>query len=351
MKPVIICGGIGSKMWPESRQKSPKHFLPLINGKSLFELNWDALREKFAAEEIFLQTNAVQAEIAKKLVPEIVEENIFIEPEMRNQGPATGFAAAQLIRRGFGDEPFMLIQADLIRTPNEKYLEMIEEADKIARSGNKYMTGGVKPPFAIMGVDYMIAGKTVSEGQVKIMEVDKFLWRDSKEKVEEYFKSGIALTHWNHSCMTPNNMMAMFKKYKPEWYQPLMNMVNGGDTAAEYSAMPKGPIEDVTQNVFNNHEALVIELPFEVVDFGTWESLDRYLTENNLYNQSKNSIEIDSKNNFVRMPSDKTVAIIGMENLVVIDTGDAILITTKDKTGRVGEVVEKLKADGKNELL
>ena len=71
MKPVIICGGVGTKMWPMSRSASPKHFLPLIDGKSLFEINWEVLRKKFKADEIFLQTNAVQAEIAKKLVPEI----------------------------------------------------------------------------------------------------------------------------------------------------------------------------------------------------------------------------------------------------------------------------------------
>src|SRR5690606_26711850 len=106
MKTVIICGGIGSKMWPMSRITMPKHFLPFINGKSLFQLNYEALRKKFVSEEIFLQTNEVQAKIAKNLIPEIIDENIFVEPEMRNQGPATGFAAAQLIKRGFGDEPF-----------------------------------------------------------------------------------------------------------------------------------------------------------------------------------------------------------------------------------------------------
>ena len=93
MKAVIICGGIGSKMWPMSRSSMPKHFLPLIGNKSLFELNYEALRKKFGPEEIFLQTNEVQAKIAKSLKPEIPEENIFAEPEMRNQGPATGSAA------------------------------------------------------------------------------------------------------------------------------------------------------------------------------------------------------------------------------------------------------------------
>jgi len=122
--------------------EKPKQFLPLIGGKSLFELNWETLRKKFRAEEIYIQTNEVQAEIVKELVPEVAEENIFIEPEMRNHGPATGLAAAQLMKRGFGDEPFMLVQVDDIRVPGEKFLETIEVCDKLARETNKYITGG-----------------------------------------------------------------------------------------------------------------------------------------------------------------------------------------------------------------
>ena len=145
MKAVIICGGIGSKMWPESRQKSPKQFLPLVGDKSLFQLNWEALRLKFKPEEIFLQTNALQAEIAKKQVPEILVDNVFIEPEMRNQGPATGFAAASLIKRGFGDEAFMLVQADVMRKPEEKFIEMLEVMGGLAAESKDYITGGIKP--------------------------------------------------------------------------------------------------------------------------------------------------------------------------------------------------------------
>lgn len=351
MKPVIICGGIGSKMWPMSRSSMPKHFLPLIDGKSLFELNWEALRLKFKPEEIFLQTNEVQAEIAKKIVPEIVAENVFIEPEMRNQGPATGFAAAQLIKRGLGDEPFMLIQTDLLRLPKEKFFEMIDVCDDLVKKENKYITGGVKPKFAIMGIDYMIAGKKVTANNgINVFEVDKFLWRDTKEKVEEYVTSGLAMTHWNHSCITPNRLMEMFKKYKMEWYEPLMAISQGGDVVSNYAAMPKGPIEDVTQNAFNNGEALVVELPYECVDFGTWESVSLYLKENGQYKE-ENVINIDSGENFIKAPIGKTVAVIGVEDLVIIDTGDALLVTKKDQTGKVGQVVDKLKEENKTELL
>lgn len=350
MKPVIICGGIGTKMWPMSRSASPKHFLPLIDGKSLFEINWEVLRKRFRADEIFLQTNAVQAEIAKNLVPEIIDENIFIEPETRNQGPATGFAAAQLIRKGFGNEPFMLIQADLLRLPEEKFLEMVDVCDDLVKKENKYITGGVKPKFAIMGIDYMIAGKKVADDGMSVFEVDKFLSRDEREKVEGYVNSGVAMAHWNHTCITPNRLMEMFKKYKMDWYEPLMAIIAGGDVAENYAAMPKGPIEDVTKNAFENNEALVVELPFECVDFGTWESVDVYVKEKGQYYEEE-TINIDSSDNFIKAPKGKMVATIGVEGLVIVDTGDALLVMKREESGKVGQIVDKLKEDNKTHLL
>lgn len=355
MKPVIICGGVGTKMWPASRQKMPKHFLPLINDKSLFQWNWNSLRKKFDVEDIYIQTTQNQVELVKLQAPEVLDNNIFVEPEMKNHGPATGFAVAMLYKVD-PDEPFMLVQVDDLRIPEEKFFEMMDVCDKLARETGKYITGGFRPNFAITGNDWLIKGDRVSEhGSVGVFKVDKFLWRgggeNAKKQAEEYLKEGKALLHTNHTCMTPRNFMEMFKKYRMDWYIPLMAMINGADIVEEYAKMPKGPIEDVTQHVHEAGESLVAELPFDWIDIGTWEFTDKYLKESKLYKQDENIIEVDSKDNFYRLPEGKTVAVIGVDNIVVVDTGDALLICKKDQSGRVGEVVEKLKMDGKNELL
>jgi len=348
MKPVIICGGVGSKMWPESRQKSPKHFLPLLNGKSLFELGWETLRKKFSAEEIFLQTNAQQAEIAMSLVPEILRENVFIEPEMRNQGPATGFAAAQLVKRGFGDEPFILVQADVLREPGEKFLDMIGEMDKLAKINDKYITGGFVPETIVRGVDYLVKGELVSsETGVKIYEVADYIDRSEEEKIKEYLGTDKLLLHANHTAMTPNNLLKMYQKYKAEWCGPLVNIAGEGDVVAEYAKMPKAGIEEVTKQVYKNGEALVVELPFKWIDFGTWESLANY--QDSVGSYKFEGMEVEAKGNYVR--SKKYVALIGVEDLVVVETDDAILVMKKDQSGKVGQVVDKLKEEEKINLL
>lgn len=351
MKTVIICGGIGSKMWPMSRVTMPKHFLPLINGKSLFQLNYEALRKKFGPEEIFLQTNEVQAKIAKSLISEIVDDNIFVEPEMRNQGPATGFAAAQLIKRGFGDEPFILVQADVLREPDEKFLDMIGEQEKLGRAGDKYITGGFVPQSIVRGVDYLVKGNLVSEENgVRIFEVADYIDRTEEEKIKQYLGTDKLLLHANHTSMTPNNLLKMYQKYKPEWYEPLVAIANNGDVVSEYGKMPKAGIEEVTKLVYKNGEALVVELPFNWVDFGTWESVANYMKEKGTY-QPEDVLELGGGENFVYRKDKKYVAMIGVENLVVVDTGDALLIMKKENSGRVGEVVDTLKAENRTELI
>lgn len=350
MRPVIICGGIGSKMWPESRQKSPKHFLPLLNGRSLFEINWEILRKDYKAEEIFLQTNQQQAEMAMGLVPEIVRENVFIEPEMRNQGPATGFAAAMLVKRGYGDEPFILVQADVLREPGEKFLIMIGAMDKLARSNDKYITGGFCPKTVVRGVDYLVKGRLMSEeGGVKIFEVADYIDRTEEERIKQYLGTDKLLLHANHTAMTPKNLMKMYQKYKMEWYEPLVKIAGGGEVAAEYAKMPKAGIEEVTKEVYKKGEAVVVELPFEWIDFGTWESVGNYIKNQESKIKDEDIIEIDSKNNYVR--AKKMVALIGVEDLIVVDTADGLLIMKNDQSGKVGQIVDKLKEGGRTELL
>lgn len=345
MIPVIICGGFGTKLWPISRENKPKHFLKLIDGKSLFQLNYEALRTKFDPTEIFVSTNENQAAFAQKIVPEIPVENYILEPEMRNQGPATGLVAAVLYKKGFTDEPFMIIQADVLREPVDGLIKMMEDCDSIARREDRYITGGFKPEYPVMGVDYLIKGERISSGdEIGTYKVAKFVWRSTKEETEELIKQEGALVHTNHTCMTPRNMLEMFREYKTEWYEPLMRIANGGDIKTEFVKMPPGPIEDVTQEVHVAGKSIVVEQPFRWVDFGTFESLSRYLVEKGLYKQPDNIVDLDGGDNFVWLDDqNKIVTMIGMEKIVVVDTGDVLLLCRKDLSGQVKEALNEVK--------
>ena len=356
MKPVLMCGGIGSKMWPMSRKASPKHFLPLIGGKSLFQINYEMLRKKFSAGQIYVQTNRQQAEIARSQAPEIPRENYFIEPELRNHGPATGLMAAKLYSLN-PDEPFITVQTDVIRRPESCFLKMIDQIEKLILKEKKLVTGGIRPTYAIMGVDYLLAKQKVGDtGDMNIYKMNKWLGRDAKEEVEKYLEQKAIFANANHYAWTPRLMLEAYKRIAPDWYEPLKNIINSSGKeneeqiiAEEYSKMEKAPIERITSIELSN--GLVVELPFEWIDFGTWESLAKYDQSGNPTESDQNNITIDSKNCFIKCTKKKTVAVIGIDDLVIIDTTDALLICPKKQSGRVGEVVDRLKELKKDEFL
>lgn len=345
MIPVIICGGFGTKLWPVSRQHKPKHFIPLIGNKSLFQLNYEALRGKFKPEEIYVSTNQDQVQLAQAQAPEIPLDNYILEPEMRNTGPAIGLIAAVLYKKGHPDDPFMVIQSDVLREPSEQLYKMMDVCDRLARSETKYITGGLKPEFAVMGVDYLIKGQRVSnQDETGVFNVDKFVWRSTKEQTEELIKQDNALVHTNHTCMTPKNYLNMLQKFSPELFGPLMSIAQGGDIPTEFVKLPPGVQENTAQLVHAAGQSLVVEIPFKWNDFGTFESISKYLVEKNLYQVSDNVVDLDGKNNFLKLDDpNKVVALIGVDDLVIIDTGDVLLICPKSQTGRVGDALKEVK--------
>lgn len=344
MIPVIICGGVGTKMWPLSTPELPKHFLPLINGESLFEINWKILRQRYGPGEIFVQTNPEQALIAKKLVTEIVDENVLIEPSVRNQGPATGLSAALLSKLGLGDEVLFLIQADDLRIPGKNIFPMMDIAERLARTPDRYITGGFIPDRVIAGVDYILKGDLVhQEGEIKVYKIEEYIDRKQEEKINKYMNTNRLMVHANHTCMTPNNLLLMYKQYKDDWYQPLKRIIDGGDVETEFESMLKGAIEEITKEMHNSGKSLVIELPFKWVDFGTWESTDKYFNENEIPSVNGGVLAIESENIFGWSANKKPIAVIGVNNICVIESETGILVCDKSNTGRVGEIPELIK--------
>lgn len=358
MKPVLICGGVGKKMWPLSRKKLPKHFLPLINGKSLYQINYEVLRKKFKPEEIYIQTTKAQAKTALKQAPGVPRKNCFIEPELRDTGPAMGFMAVKLFTID-PDEPFTLVQVDILREPGSAYLKMIEQIDVLVRKEGKLITGGIRLDYPAMGVDYLKIkkGKSKKLGGMEFHKAEKYIDRKvGRERIERLFKQKLILTHANHNSLTPRLFLELYKKYAPDWHRSLKRMINAFGKSneervvrEEYAKMKPDRTERVTKFAFD--DGYVVDLPFEWTDFGTWESVFDYETDKKIYKPGENLLEINSKNCYVRRGDKKFVALIGTKDLVVIDTEDALLVCKIDQAAKVKEVVTYLKKTGRQEYL
>ena len=355
MKFIVFAGGQGTKLWPLSRENKPKQFQPVVGEKTLFRENIDALLSAYEIEDIFVATKKRYVEYVVKDAPEILMENIIIEPDIaKNTGPATGLAILKLSLK-FPEEPFMIVQADCIRTPDTKFVEMIKVAEKLVREEKKLVTGGQKAQYPDMGIDYLMLGDQLKNyAGIDVFKIEKFIPRmNSYQETEKLISEVGIATHSNHYCWYPNLMLETYQKYRPDWYQSLMEIkvVMGkeneeAETEKIYEKMETGTAEEVTKHIFS--ESYIIINPFQWLDMGTWGVVYEYLASNDEVYFEGNVLAINSKNSLIKSTQQRLIAAIGIDNLLVVDTEDALLICPKSLAQEVQKIIVKLKEEGKH---
>lgn len=359
MKFIVTAGGQGTKVWPMSRESKPKQFQNLVGEKTLYRSQIDTLLKGYSVEDIYISTKHKYLHFIEDLSPEIPKENIIIEPDFKkNRGPGEGYAFLKL-NEIFPSEPFMIVQSDVIRQPEEKFLEMIAEAEKLVRKDGKFITAGQKAIHADMGSDYIRLKEKINDtGNVEVYEVETFVerlgdYQKTKDLIENYHVS----THCNHSCWTPSLMLNAYKEYRPDWYDALMQIKQTfgqenevEETARIYSEMEEGSTEEVTKHVMQ--DGYVILTPFKWIDIGTWGSIyDNLAKYGENYVDSNEVVMIDTKESLVKSNGGKLIATLGVEDLVIVNTEDALLVTTRENAGRVKEILKNLKESGRDQFL
>jgi len=362
MKIIVTAGGQGTKLWPYSRESKPKQFQPVVGDNSLYTDTINALLKKFAPEDIFISTKRKFIKYISEQSPQIPLKNYIIEPNVaKDRGPGEGLAFLRL-SVSFPDEPFFLVQADCVRLPEDKFLQMIEDAGKLVERDKKYISGGIKATEPDLGVDYLQLGERVqNDTKQEVYVIDAFLgrkssYRETRDLIENYH----IVTHCNHSCWYPGAMLEAYQKYRPDWYEALMRIKEvldkpGEDAAIEeiYSTMEKGATEEVTKHVMEAGEARIILLPFKWVDVGTWGSVYEFFADGSGDNYTDGQVvTVDTTGSLIKTSSDKKlIAVAGVEDLVIVDTDDVLLIVPKDRIEKIKEIQAVLADKGEKEYL
>jgi len=357
MKFIIFAGGQGTKLWPMSRDSRPKQFQPVVGEKTLFRQNVETLLKEYNPKDIFVSTKRKYVKYVVEDAPEINLENIIIEPDAKkNTGPATGLAIIKVAHK-YPKEPFMIVQADCLRKPDNKFIEMIKAAEKLVKKEKKMITGGQKALYPDMGIDYLMLGSQVKDQKaVDVFKIEKFVPRlKTYKETEKLIGEFRIATHSNHYCWYPELMMEVYKKYNPKWHKSLMQMkaVLGRENEVEeiekiYNKMEAGPVEDVTKHIFN--ESYLIINPFKWMDMGTWGVIYEYLASGKQVYADGDVLTIDSRNSLIKGKKNKLIATIGVDNLLVVDTEDALLICPKSRAQDVKMIVDELKKKKKKYL-
>ena len=358
MKIIVVAGGQGTKLWPYSRESKPKQFQPILGDKSLFSYNIETLLRKYQPEDIFVSTKRRFIKYVSEQAPQIPLRNYIIEPDIKkDRGPAEGLAVLQLSLH-HPDEPFMIIQSDNVRQPEEEFLQFIEDAESIVRRDKKLVTGGIKATTPDMGVDYLKLGeKVVHESNQEIYAAEfigrKQTFAETKHLVEGFH----VVIHCNHCCWYPKLFLDAYKQYRPDWYSALMEMKKaigkpGEDAEIEriYSEMEAGATEDVTRHVMM--DSCVILTKFKWIDFGTWGSLAEFFSNGGSGYADGNVVAVEATDTIVKSANKhKLIALAGVDNLVVIDTDDVLMVIPKNKIEKIKEIQKLLGKDDNKSYL
>ncbi len=360
---VILAGGGGTRLWPKSRKAHPKHLLKLIGDKTLLRLTYERVKDIFPAERILVITHVDHEKLVRKEVPELPSENIICEPQAKNTALAMGVAAAFVHKRN-PNAGIIYLAADHIFKDVPRFQQNAIGALRVALSGNHIVSIGIKPDFPHTGLGYIRIGeeleqesKTSQKGFV--FKVDEFKEKPNLVTAQSFVASGQYLWNANLYCWSTQTIFEAFKKHSPKMGEGIKDILDALGTPSQQKTIEK--VYEDAENISIDYaiseradNIVVIPGDFGWSDIGDWkvvyDTLDKDVNENALVGDPQSLINIDSKTSMIET-NGRLVVTIGLEDIVVVDTEDAILICAKDRTQDVKKVVEKLKEDKKEKYL
>jgi mannose-1-phosphate guanylyltransferase len=351
---VIMAGGKGERFWPKSRSNMPKQFLSLTaDGCTMIQLTAHRLLPLVSYEDMFIVTNKDYMELVKEQLPDIPEENILAEPLSRNTAPCIGFAVA-VISQKYEDTVMLVLPSDHLVKFEELYVDTLTQAVEAAKEDNNLVTVGITPTYPETGYGYINFGK--AETHHGIYVVKKFVEKPDIHKAKEYLASGQYL--WN-SGMFAWKLSTILKKFEtllPDIHQGIIKIGQAYNTK-QY--------EQVLEQCFNEFKSVSIDYGimersehiytilgnFGWDDVGSWLALERVEKSNEHGNIVRGDIITINTKDSIIFGEKKLIAVVGLNDVVIIDTDDALLICAKHSAQNVKKIVDNLKICNRNELI
>lgn len=351
---LIMAGGKGERFWPRSRVSLPKQFLSLTDdGKTMIQLTVERISPLVNIEDVYIATNKNYKELVKQQLPGIPEENILCEPVGRNTAPCIGLGAAHVAKK-YDDATMIVLASDHLIKNNEIFTETFTQACEVAEKGENLVTIGITPNYPETGYGYIKYDQNTKEGSA--YAVEKFVEKPVLEVAKEYLADGHYL--WNSGMFVwkVSTILNNFKKLLPESYAALMNIKESVGTADEEAVLNKEfmnlEAESVDYAIMEKADNIyIIPGNFGWDDIGSWLAVGRIKKtddDNNVVNG--NVVTVNTKNCVIE-GADKLIATVGLRDMVVVDTKDATLISTKENAGEIKKVLAKLRETGKNQYL
>lgn len=343
---VIMAGGTGTRLWPMSRQATPKQFQKLIGERTLLQQTYDRAAALLKPEQIWIMTGDQYAETVAEQLPELPTQNIITEPAARNTAAASGLAVLRILQTD-PEAVIALLASDHYVGKKKSFLQAVNTAYSfVEKHANYVMAVGIHPTSPNTGYGYIQLGQKIATlNRQAIYRADSFKEKPDQTTAEEYLESGQYL--WNASYFVFNGayMAAAYDRLAPELAKKLKNYLTSR-VGAEYETIDK--TQNLDQVIIEHLNDLAV-LPAEMQwsDIGDWAALHEILAEH----QKSSAVAVgehigNNTENTLVMGGNKLIATVGVKDIVVIDTDDVILICDRNSAQDVKKIVEALQEKG-----
>ncbi len=347
---IIMAGGVGKRFWPLSKRSYPKQFLDILGkGQTLFQETYQRLATLCPPENILVVTNEDYVDLIKSQVPSINEHQLLPEPVGRNTGPAVAYSAFR-VQAMDPEGTLVVAPSDHSIMDEELFTQTIKTGLESAAQDNSLITLGIHPTRADTGYGYIQMDDTQSEND-DLRPVKTFTEKPNKELAEYFLNSGEFL--WNAGIFIGHNktFLDSFQQYLPELFDALKEGQDHFHTPAEKGFIrevyPTLPMTSVDYGIMEKAERVfVLPANFQWSDIGTWNAVFELLDKDEKNNalKGKQIFTRNTKDSLVHIASDKLVALNKVDNLIVVDTGEALLIADRNEEQEIRQVVNEIKA-------
>lgn len=351
---LIMAGGRGERFWPKSRKNLPKQFLSLTDdGKMMIQLTVERILPLVDMQDIYIATNRDYKKLVREQLPEIPEENILCEPVGRNTAPCIGLGAVHISRK-YDDAVMLVLPSDHLIKYNTIFLNTLSDAAEVAEQGENLVTLGITPDYPETGYGYIKFNP--NQTMKRAFAVDRFVEKPDLETAKEYLATEQYLWNSGMFIWKVSTILHNMEKYLPETYAGLQRIQNAIATEDERSVLEQEfeafhsesidyGIMEKAQNIY------ILSGSFGWDDVGSWLAVERIRQSNEFGNViTGNAVTVDTKNTIIEGDK-KLIATVGIEDLIIVDTEDALLICEKDSAGNIKKVLENLKICNRTEYL
>ena len=352
---VIMAGGGGTRFWPLSRKKTPKQLLNLT-GRDLM-VNEAVERLSFTVDnkDIFIVTNEEQTEQMKRATSgKVPADHILSEPSARNTAACIGYAAMEIVKK-YGDGIMVITPSDSYIRDTAAFTRTLGEAVKAAEQGS-LVTIGIAPSFPATGYGYIRYDKNET---AVAKHVKEFKEKPDGETARKYLKTGEYVWNSGMFIWKAGTVLEAFRTLTPDIYEELVKIGDVMNTPDEYAVLqsvyPRIRSISVDYAIMEPAAAqgmvLVVPGDFGWSDVGSWDMLDALYEPDEQGNISVgDTVAIDTKDSVI-YSSGRLVTVAGVDNIVVVDAGDAVMVCRKDRAQSVKVIVDRLRMNGREEFL